>query len=396
MTQTVTFPKLFSTNSHGTECSWSIWTVDNVIHTKFGQTHGKMQHITKEVHSGKNLNKKNATTPSEQAANEAQSMWNKKKDTGKYITEDEKGNEEGDTLPQWIQETPMLATTYGDASPPKYPDVWVQPKFDGVRLKIVFDDQGESSLYTRQNKPIIHLTHLNEYFNEMRNDPRFARLLKFPCFFDGEIFSDALPFEELSGLCRKTKPLKNSALQMNIENKKKLLKVHVFDVCVQSVHTFGERLCILNKINKELSDNDPIKIVDTVKCIDDETMHKMHRMYVDNGHEGIIIRNDCGLYKGNQYRSPHLQKLKFKKDAEYEIIGFKEGTGKLKNTVIWRCVTDKGSEFDVTPCGTIAFRTELYTNAKTHVGKLLTVEFQEMTSYGVPRFPIGKALRDYE
>ena len=397
MTQSVSFPKLFSTNSHGNECIWYIWTVDNIIHTRFGQVGGKIQHITKEIHTGKNLNKKNATTPSEQAACEAQSMWNKKKDTGKFITEEEKGKEEDSRIPHWVQETPMLATTYGDVSPPKYPDVWVQPKLDGMRAKIVFDENGKSSMYTRQNKQISHLTHLNEYFDTLANEPRFVRLLKFPCFFDGEIFSDKLPFEELSGLCRKTKPVKNKTLQMEIENKKKLLKVHIFDVCIQSTHTFGERLCILNEIMTHcISKEEPIEVVESIKCENDEQMHKMHQKYVDDGHEGIIIRNECGLYKGNQYRSPHLQKLKFKKDAEYEIVGFKEGTGKLKNTVIWKCVNENESEFDVTPCGTIEYRKELFANAKSYVGKLLTVEFQEMTSYGVPRFPIGKAIRDYE
>jgi len=30
------------------------------------------------------------------------------------------------------------------------------------------------------------------------------------------------------------------------------------------------------------------------------------------------------------------------------------------------------------------------------IGKRLTVTFQEYTEHGIPRFPVGKCIRDYE
>jgi DNA ligase-1 len=39
---------------------------------------------------------------------------------------------------------------------------------------------------------------------------------------------------------------------------------------------------------------------------------------------------------------------------------------------------------------------EYFENPKLWRGKILTVQYQALTSYGIPRFPVGKAIRDYE
>ena len=80
-------------------------------------------------------------------------------------------------------------------------------------------------------------------------------------------------------------------------------------------------------------------------------------------------------------------------ESEYEIVGFKQGDGRDKGTVIWVCKTDN-KEFSVRPKGTIDSRKELFINAKSCIGKKLTVIYQELSEMGVPRFPVGKAIRD--
>jgi len=50
----------------------------------------------------------------------------------------------------------------------------------------------------------------------------------------------------------------------------------------------------------------------------------------------------------------------------------------------------------VRPEGTIAQREEHYKNYKKYIGKMLTVRFQNLTALGVPRFPVGVCIRDYE
>ena len=60
------------------------------------------------------------------------------------------------------------------------------------------------------------------------------------------------------------------------------------------------------------------------------------------------------------------------------------------------CETRNGRVFNVRPKGTVAQRQTWYTNGKSFVGKALTVRFQELTDEGVPRSPVGIAIRDYE
>ena len=111
-------------------------------------------------------------------------------------------------------------------------------------------------------------------------------------------------------------------------------------------------------------------------------------------YEGAILRNRDSIYEFR--RSKHLQKFKTFSDDEFEIIDFKEGTGHDLGTVIWKCKTKSGKEFDVRPIGTVQERSELFKNGDILVGKMLTVTYQELSEFGVPRFPVGKTIRDYE
>ena len=58
--------------------------------------------------------------------------------------------------------------------------------------------------------------------------------------------------------------------------------------------------------------------------------------------------------------------------------------------------TKAGKEFSCRPRGTHESRAELFKHGKEYVGKMLTVRFQELTADGIPRFPVGIAIRDYE
>jgi ATP-dependent DNA ligase len=126
-----------------------------------------------------------------------------------------------------------------------------------------------------------------------------------------------------------------------------------------------------------------------------EDIKRLHAEYVADGYEGLILRNKAGLYKVG-HRSADLQKYKEFMDDEYKIVGFKEGDGVEKGCVIWVCETKKGQTFSVRPRGTHEERIEAFKKASSQVGKKLTVRFQELTDDGLPRFPVGLAIRDYE
>ena len=131
----------------------------------------------------------------------------------------------------------------------------------------------------------------------------------------------------------------------------------------------------------------------------ESSLEETHDNFVDEGYEGLMIRNFKMPYEFS--RSWNLVKYKKMKDAEFKISGAKEGTGNAAGAIIWNCTTDDGkNNFDVVPLGTMDERRKLWkeyqTNPGQFIGQPLTVQFQELTPKGIPRFPKGISIRDYE
>ena len=234
------------------------------------------------------------------------------------------------------------------------------------------------------------MEHLNEQLRIL-----FIRLkLNEDDYLDGELCSDELTFQQLAGTLRRGS---NSPSILN------QIKYHVFDTFNTNKDLpFYLRWQSLTGTLEHKQDhiwNDLLHIepVRTFEVKDKWDVAKFNMLYaMPNGYEGTIIRNTQGLYKTN-HRSADLQKLKQFQDAEYEILDFKEGSGVEKGCVIWECGTiDKLHKFWVRPTGSHKERKELFNHGKEMVGKFLTVRFQELTDIGIPRFPVGINIRDYE
>ena len=112
------------------------------------------------------------------------------------------------------------------------------------------------------------------------------------------------------------------------------------------------------------------------------------------------MRNLNGLYS-IKHRSNDLQKFKSFEDAEFEIIGFKLGTGTEEGAIIFECKCGNKT-FDVRPRGSIGERIEKAKHGRDFIGKKLTVRYQPSVKQSdvdrneLPRFPIGIEVRDYE
>jgi len=112
--------------------------------------------------------------------------------------------------------------------------------------------------------------------------------------------------------------------------------------------------------------------------------------------EGIIVRDVTKPYNCGRTGS-NLYKLKSFEDDEFLIVGYEEAMGKDYGTPVWVCDTHDGSrQFKVRPMATDAAKRKMWADRDDIVGSQLTVKFQELTKYGVPRFPAGVAIRDYE
>lgn len=367
------YPTLYGHVSKGDKIKiWNIYVVEDkeTKHAKivrtYGQQNGKQAESVKEITKGKNIGRSNETTPYVQACNEAQSLWNKQIEAGYVKSIDQL--EKSTTL------LPMLAHDYCKRGKDiVLESAYIQPKIDGVRL-LVKDDL---SMISRTGKPITILSHLvpelTTLYSYLGND----------VMIDGEIFTFDLPFEEISGLFRQTKNVNKSKIQQ--------LKYYIFDIINND--PFAQRIALLQKCFAKCKFKHLV-LVNTAKLT--TSFDEAHQQCVLDGYEGIMLRNANGLYKSN-FRSVDLQKYKKFVDDEYVITAVNEATGNDKGTAVFVCKDNKSNEeFCVRPRGSRTLRTEYLQNSKHYIGKKLTVRYQNLTENGLPRFPVGITVRDYE
>ena len=69
---------------------------------------------------------------------------------------------------------------------------------------------------------------------------------------------------------------------------------------------------------------------------------------------------------------------------------------KSEGQATFTCKIQNGSVFDVRCKGTDEQRREQWTNRQDYVGKMLTVKYQCLSDAGIPVFPVGITVRDYE
>lgn len=383
------FPILYGESSHGKQKMWSVSVSETpekhgVILTTHGYIDGKKVESRRVVTEGKNIGKKNQTTPLTQAINEAQALWNKKHDSG-YCTSAALaaapdapadgavgGAGSGDTSPD--TPLPMLAHDYNKRGKSITFPAYIQRKLDGVRC-VAIPSRG---LFSRNGKQFPHLTHISDEVD------RFGKDL----ILDGELYSDELSFQEIVGIVKK------ETLRPGDHETMKKIYLYVYDCIMLSrpEASYTDRYTLLKSVFGSPAN---LRLLETSICTSEDEMKRLHAEYVAEGYEGVILRQMNGMYKIG-HRSPELQKYKEFFDAEYPVIGFKQGDGEEKGCVIWQCRTPAGLEFAVRPRGTRADRIELFANGSAYIGKLLTVRYQELTSDGIPRFPVGISFRDYE
>lgn len=386
-----TFPVLYGTEKNGKIKSWKAWvTVENssaISHIEYGQLDGKKQINTRQYTEGKNIGKKNETTPLQQCMAETEKKWKDKQEKENYSTfiHEEKNadaihTQEGEFLPKSKKIFPMLAHKYErDSTKNKKNDIqfpcYVQPKLDGLRC-VLYMDNGKVKAQSRTGTYFDTMEHIcDSLFPLFRENPQLV--------LDGELYTDAIPFEELAGLIKKKKISTQDSARL------KQVSYHVYDIINKDAYTKRyEQLCVL--IQDAIAH---IKLVETKIVQNKDEFYAAFSEYINAGYEGIMLRNIHGLYVEN-YRSHDLQKYKEFVEDEYPIIGYKEADGRDKGTVIWICKTKEGREFCVRPKGSLEYRRQLFLDAESYVNKILTVIFQELSEQQVPRFPVGKAIRD--
>lgn len=363
------YPTLYGRTTHGAVKVWNCRVegthTDARIVISHGQEHGKQQETTRRITEGKNLGRANETTPWKQALAEAEALWTKKQDKGYSTTKS------AATKKLAATRLPMLALKYDDRSHDVVWPAYVQPKLNGVRclMERVGDD---IVFHSRGNKQFTTLNHLKADALAVLQDGEIL---------DGELYSHGdITFQELVSLIKNEK--KSDPVRVA-----QYVKFWNYDRCEDV--PFAAR-------QQRLVSHGSIRRVPTYVVQNDAEMRKYHGWFCEEGYEGTMVRSGGDEPYRFQYRSPSLLKVKDFLDDEFEIIGAKEGVGKAEGQATFRCKTETGVEFDVRCKGTDEQRREQWTNWKQYLGKMLTVKYQYLSDDGVPIFPVGITVRDYE
>jgi DNA ligase-1 len=357
-------PTLYKYTATGATQEWTIFSEDGSFWTVSGQTDGKKVTSAKTSCTGKNVGRKNATTPNEQALREAQARWQKKRDEG-YIDDVDALDGAGAG-----RVDPMLAKNYSDYKDELQFPVYCQPKLDGLRCIVT-----RHGAYSRKWKPFSTLQHIRDALQPIFD--KYPTILA----FDGEMYSHELKdnFEEIVSIVKQPK-----ATAEDIAKCKELVQYHIYDY----VPTEEYSTLVYKSRDLDLD----VALIDAPSCLrrvkttlvwSQEELDEQYNSCSVDGYEGQMIRTDAPY---QQKRTKYLLKRKDFVDEEFLIVGYKEGKGNREGCITLRLCTKDGKEFDSVPVGGVEYLQDLWQKRLQLPGLYATVKYQNLSSDGIPRF----------
>lgn len=284
---------------------------------------------------------------------------------------------------------PMLCKIFTDSKQKIVYPCFTQKKIDGVRALARFSE-GTVTLQSRNGKfynlPVIQ--GILKTFFELNRIPEGWML-------DGELHTidpSKYSFDTISGICRRG--LSGTVIG---DGAMKSIQYQIYDIAPGSPDLinvpFSQRYELYSRF-AVTSEN--IALVPCNIIQSEDSVLKELDIMIEQGHEGVIIRNAAGVYNFGPARSNDIQKLKRFTDSEYQLAGFKEGKGKNKGMPVLICKVP-GSDsktFKATPDGPAKSRMNMLTYLKGMSPEeiseqMVTVKYQELTPAGIPRFPIA-------
>ena len=265
----------------------------------------------------------------------------------------------------------MKPVSYVQGMPIKFP-VYASPKLDGFRCGIA-----NCTPYVGREKSVV----VN----------RAARSMLSRCAlngFDGELLvgspTSKHAWVATSSLLRSERPEDCHTTNVNF---------YVFDLWNTSKMAYHDRLTLLKAKYNSLPDElKPfITLCNQVYMTNMKDVYTYYRDMLDEGYEGIMLRNAAAPYKFGRSTlgSQELVRLKPKEDAEFEIIGFNEliSDGSPANTLGSLTVSKGNMSFEVGTGFSTGQRKAIWENRCKFLHKIVTVSHSGVVGKK-PRNPV--------
>jgi DNA ligase-1 len=275
----------------------------------------------------------------------------------------------------------------------KFP-VLTQIKIDGIRCHVTCEN-GSIIKRSSKNNPILSIDHIDKEIKE------FFCYLPQDSIIDSEIYSPDYTFNELISIVRRT---------VNFKEESEDLSIYIFDLIWDINLPYEYRyLKLLKAYDKYIKDgnrNTHFHILNSDIVKSQKEMDKYYEKYLGRGFEGMMIKKiSNGANVGTREYSSSLHvngktnnilKLKPLDDEEGEVIGVEIAKGSEEGCAILQIKDPRDNIFTLRMGGSFDRRIKWAKHPKKIIGKFVTYKYQGLSEYGVPRFPVGKAVRDYD
>lgn len=286
---------------------------------------------------------------------------------------------------------PMLAKQVDKVTNTKIFDKewYASRKIDGLRALIYMGEDGE--LHTASRGAMNY----DAAMYEILSNPILIEIFKENkgLIMDGEAYHHGFSLQQLNSIARTQK----TAVDYGV------LQFYWYDI-VDTNSTFDERWAYMQDIKDKYNlsfdperifkrDELRIQFVPQQLISGYDNMLKLHNQFVEEGWEGLVIRDPDVVYRPNG-RTNDMIKIKVYKSEDFLVTGYELGL-RGSEDMVFICETADGKEFKAKPLGDRLQKEEYVENFdslyKRHVGEC---KFFYYSDDGVPLQPCFKAFRD--
>lgn len=328
--------------------TWSILATSTGLEIRHATVIGGSEVIHTELVS----EGKQGRTLTEQIESRIKSRVSRMFDKGYKWTIEEANNSNTNQL-DLLQ--PMLAQAFEKVNIKYSHKAVLQKKLNGHRCLITCRE-GAIIAYSRKGKEIPAISHITD-----------SLIGKLPegTTIDGELYVHGQRLQTIASWVKRKQP--NTCLVSFI----------AYDLISSDVYIdrHAELSDILSKV-----ENNRIMVLPYEEFVDYDHMIARRDAVISAGFEGLMMRICSHGYQSG-VRSASLIKVKKFTDAEFKVVDIipsSDGWG------ICVCVTPDDKVFRVSAPGTVREKTEVLENKSEYIGRMLTVEYAELTQDGLP------------
>ena len=367
-----------------------------IIHRVTGQLHGKLtEQPDKVVERGK----------------ASRSLWEQVELESLHLVKEklDKGYKEVSEDPEKYPEQELLSilgeVVTGQNGVPK---PMLAKQADKVTNKKIFDKEWYASRKIDGLRALIYMGEDNKLHTASRGamdyDAAMSDILEHPdlikvfkenpgLIMDGECYHHFWSLQQLNSVARTQK----TAVDYDV------LQFYWYDI-VDLNKSFIERFKFMMEIQKELQlQFQPerefkhgelrIQFVPQIKVSGWDNMLNLHNKYVEEGWEGLVIRDPSKVYKPNG-RTNDMIKIKVYKSEDFLVIDYELGL-RGSEDMVFICQMEDGRTFKAKPLGDREQKEEYVNNFeslyKNHIGEC---KFFYYSDDNTPLQPAFKAFRD--